>query len=180
MSDDEEIEPSPYRNCVIHDVLAFEPGFCFKCKNGPLCTECLETCETCGEQFCNTVSGDEKGGCLEHHGCKRAADPADVMMLEGAYLYNPVERLEAVYTINGRTYFELATVGQPPDVGVYRFDGVKEKDVWTTSSGPNGDGYVARQFVDCEEVGRFDGVLGRTVWDDDVAEADHREAHDDR
>ena len=180
MSDREEVEYSPYRTCDSCDVMAFEPESCVKC--GLLCcTDCRETCETCGETYCNGAQNPGGEPCLEHHGCKRAADPADVLVLEGQYADNWVQKLEEVYRINGRTYFVIAPRGrghlEPPDATIYQYEGTGERDVFVMGS--NNGAYVAEPYVKMEEVGRVNGVTGKTEWyggAEGEAEVDHRGA----
>src|SRR5690349_18926478 len=134
MSDHEEIEPleTAVRKCGQCGVLAFEPQSCAKCDadsravrgalhvhttraTDQLCTDCRTECEVCRESFCEEH--------LEHHGCKRNADPADVMLLEGYYANDWAHKLDAVYSINGHTYFVVTPSGgwpAPPDAIVYR------------------------------------------------------------
>jgi hypothetical protein len=177
MSDPDEVQYSPYQECEACEVMAFEPERCFKC-GLRCCSDCRGECEACGETFCNAEQTDKDGGCLEHHGCKRQADPADVMTLSGYYADNWVEQLDEVYRINGRTYVVVSPRGrsalEPPDVAIYRYDGIKSRDVWMAAE--NASGWVAVDEPKLEEVGRVDGTTGKTGWSDEQAEADHGEA----
>jgi hypothetical protein len=163
-------DESPYRHCRSCDVLAFEPSPCEKC--GLLvCTDCGEKCDTCQQWYCAEKIGND---CLNAHGCKRKADPADVLVLSGAYEGHWTERLEEVYSINGRTYFVLrSTVGVQPLTRVFRYKGAGERDVVRNGI------LEARPYIDDEEVGT---VMpdGSTDWydEDEVAADDHRIAED--
>ncbi len=158
MSDQDEIEYSPYEPCIC-EMMAFEPVPCAVCKLDKLCTDCREHCDVCNEEFCKEH--------IEMHGCKRLADPADVLCLEGGYLYNPVEYLGEVYRINLRTYFTTHTRSGsfgPPDARIFEYKGVGERDV--------GDGCMVPN-LDVEQVGKVDGTSGETIWDDAEIEAAH-------
>ena len=171
---------SNIENCQICHKVAFEPRMCEKCyeleaarlkAEGSTsrawverrCTDCRGDCEVCREGFCEEH--------INAHGCKQKADPADVLCLEAGYLWNEYESIGEIYRINGHTYFtthqRMRLHSEPPDVRIFQFKGVGERDI--------GDGCMVPN-LDVEQVGKVDGVTGQTIWDTDEVEADHANA----